>query len=146
MVGVGFVEEVGLIGVMIWKLVKVVLKFSLIVVLVFFGVMLSIVFDVGYLVLILLGVVVFYKVGWYFLVGLFVVFVGVLGGFGVNLVIMLVDGMFIEILNDVVYIINLFYFVDLMVNFYFLIVLIILVVIVFIIINEKFIEFCLGIF
>ncbi len=52
MVGVGFAEEVGLIGAMIRKLVKVVPKSSLTAVLVLLGVMSSIASDAGYLVLI----------------------------------------------------------------------------------------------
>ncbi len=70
MAGVGFAEEVGLIGAMIRKLVKVVPKSSLTAVLVLLGVMSSIASDAGYLVLIPLGAAVFYKVGRHPLAGL----------------------------------------------------------------------------
>lgn len=122
MVGVGFAAEVGLIGAMIRKLVKVVPKSSLTAVLVLLGVMSSIASDAGYLVLIPLGAAVFYKVGRHPLAGLSAAFAGVSGGFGVNLVITPIDGMLTEILNDAVHIINPGYSVDLMANFYFSIV------------------------
>ena len=146
MAGVGFAEEVGLIGAMIRKLVKVVPKSSLTAVLVLLGVMSSIASDAGYLVLIPLGAAVFYKVGRHPLAGLSAAFAGVSGGFGVNLVITPVDGMLTEILNDAVHIINPSYSVDLMANFYFSIASTILVVIVSTIINEKLIEPRLGTF
>lgn len=146
MAGVGFAEEVGLIGAMIRKLVKVVPKSSLTAVLVLLGVMSSIASDAGYLVLIPLGAAVFYKVGRHPLAGLSAAFAGVSGGFGVNLVITPVDGMLTEILNGAVHIINPSYSVDLMANFYFSIASTILVVIVSTIINEKLIEPRLGTF
>lgn len=144
MVGVGFAEEVGLIGAMIRKLVKVVPKSSLTAVLVLLGVMSSIASDAGYLVLIPLGAAVFYKVGRHPLAGLSAAFAGVSGGFGVNLVITPIDGMLTEILNDAVHIINPGYSVDLMANFYFSIVSSVLIVIVCTLINEKLIEPRLG--
>ncbi|RSL35489.1 AbgT family transporter [Enterococcus durans] len=144
MVGVGFAEEVGLIGAMIRKLVKVVPKSSLTAVLVLLGVMSSIASDAGYLVLIPLGAAVFYKVGRHPLAGLSAAFAGVSGGFGVNLVITPIDGMLTEILNDALHIINPGYSVDLMANFYFSIVSSVLIVIVCTLINEKLIEPRLG--
>lgn len=146
MVGVGFAEEIGLIGAMIRKLVKVVPKSSLTAVLVLLGVLSSIASDAGYLVLIPLGAAVFYKVGRHPLAGLSAAFAGVSGGFGVNLVITPIDGMLTEILNDAIHIINPNYSVDLMANFYFSIASTILVVIVCTIINEKLVEPRLGTF
>lgn len=144
MVGVGFAEDVGLIGALIRKLVKVVPERSLTAVLVFLGVLSSIASDAGYLVLIPLGAAVFYKVGRHPLAGLSAAFAGVAAGFGVNIIITPIDGMLTEILNDAVHIINPGYTVNLMANFYFNVVSTILIVIVCTIINEKIIEPRLG--
>ncbi|TPR55072.1 AbgT family transporter [Enterococcus sp. OL5] len=144
MVGVGFAEEVGLIGAMIRKLVKVVPQRSLTAVLVFLGVLSSIASDAGYLVLIPLGAAAFYKVGRHPLAGLSAAFAGVSAGFGVNIIITPIDGMLTEILNDAVHIINPAYTVNLMANFYFNVISTILIVIVCTIINEKIIEPRLG--
>lgn len=144
MVGVGFAEEVGLIGAMIRKLVKVVPEKSLTAVLVFLGVLSSIASDAGYLVLIPLGAAVFYKVGRHPLAGLAAAFSGVSAGFGVNIIITPIDGMLTEILNDAIHIINPTYTVNLMANFYFSVISTILIVIVCTIINEKIVEPRLG--
>lgn len=144
MVGVGFAEEVGLIGAMIRKLVKVVPQRSLTAVLVFLGVLSSIASDAGYLVLIPLGAAVFYKVGRHPLAGLSASFAGVSAGFGVNIIVTPIDGMLTEILNDAVHIINPVYTVNLMANFYLNVISTILIVIVCTIVNEKIIEPRLG--
>ncbi|EPI02665.1 AbgT transporter family protein, partial [Enterococcus faecalis 13-SD-W-01] len=80
MVGVGFAEDVGLVGAMIRKLVKVVPENLLTAVLVFLGVLSSIASDAGYLVLIPLGAAMFYKVGRHPLAGLSAAFAGVAAG------------------------------------------------------------------
>lgn len=144
MVGVGFAEDVGLIGAMIRKLVKVVPQRSLTAVLVFLGVLSSIASDAGYLVLIPLGAAVFYKVGRHPLAGLSASFAGVSAGFGVNIIVTPIDGMLTEILNDAIHIINPVYTVNLMANFYFNVASTISIVIVCTIVNEKIIEPRLG--
>ena len=144
MVGVGFAEDVGLIGAMIRKLVKVVPARSLTAVLVFLGVLSSVASDAGYLVLIPLGAAVFYKVGRHPLAGLSAAFAGVSAGFGVNIIVTPIDGMLTEILNDAIHIVSPTYAVNLMANFYFNAISTLLIVIVCTIVNEKIIEPRLG--
>lgn len=144
MVGVGFAEEIGLIGTLIHKLVKVVPKQALTTILVFLGVLSSIASDAGYLVLIPLGAAVFYKVGRHPIAGLSAAFAGVSAGFGVNLFITPVDGMLTEILNNAIHIVNPAYNVDLMANFFFSAASTIVIVIACTLVNEKIIEPRLG--
>lgn len=144
MVGGGFAEDVGLIGAIIRKLVKVVPQRSLTAVLVFLGVSSSIASDAGYLILIPLGAAFFYKVGRHPLAGLSASFAGVSAGFGVNIIITPIDGMLTEILNDAIHIINPVYTVNLIANFYFNVASTVLIVIVCTIVNGKIIEPRLG--
>ncbi|MHC5268518.1 AbgT family transporter [Enterococcus sp. LJL98] len=146
MIGVGFAEEIGLIGALIHKLVKVVPQQTLTAILVLLGVLSSIASDAGYLVLIPLGAAVFYKVGRHPLAGLAAAFSGVAAGFGVNIVITPIDGMLTEILNDAIHIVNPTYQVDLMANFFFSVLSTILIVIVATIVNEKIVEQRLGVY
>lgn len=53
--------------------------------------LLYIVVDVGFIILLLFVVFVFLGIGRYFFVGMFVVFVGVVGGFVVNVMFSIID-------------------------------------------------------
>lgn len=101
MFGLGIVEKFGLLVVLFKWIVGNVKGKLLLVMVVFVGVMSSLVVDVGYVVLILLVGIIFVSVGKYFLVGMVVVFVGVFGGYSVNFLVGFIDvvlvGIFIEV-------------------------------------------------
>jgi aminobenzoyl-glutamate transport protein len=100
MIGVGVAERSGLISSLIRKLVASSPAGALTYIIVFLGVISSIVSDAGYLVLIPLGAAAFASVGRHPLAGIAAAFAGVAGGFGVNFLITPTDAVITEITNE----------------------------------------------
>src|SRR5262249_2626055 len=92
MVGVGLAEQAGLMTALIKKIVHVTPRKAVTWILVTLGVMASIAADAGYLVLIPLGAAAFLSLGRHPLAGLAAAFAGVAGAFGVNFLIVPLDG------------------------------------------------------
>ena len=93
MLGVGMAEGTGLVDVLLKKTVSSTPKRFITFMLVFLGVMSNIASDVGYVVLIPLGAVIFLSLGRHPIAGLAAVFAGVSGGFSANLLMGPIDSM-----------------------------------------------------
>jgi aminobenzoyl-glutamate transport protein len=106
MVGVGVAEQAGLMTALIKKIVQVTPRAAITWILVTLGVLSSVASDAGYLVLIPLGAAAFLSLGRHPLAGLAAAFAGVAGVFGVNLLIVPVDGILTEITNDAIHLLN----------------------------------------
>lgn len=100
------------------------------------GVLSNIVSEIGYVLLVLFGGIIFLGVGRYLIVGLVVVFVGVLGGYSVNLLLGIVDFLLVGLFEEVAQIIDDSYWVNVVVNYYFMVVSMFIVVIVGIWVTE----------
>ena len=92
MVGVGLAEQAGLMTALIKKIVQVTPRKAVTWILVTLGVVSSVASDAGYLVLIPLGAAAFLSLGRHPLAGLAAAFAGVAGVFGVNFLIVPIDG------------------------------------------------------
>lgn len=86
----------------------------------------------------------FFVVGWYFVVGLLVVIVGVGCGFIVNLLIVIIDVLFFGISIEVVKFIDVFLYVSVIDNWYFMVILVIVLMFVGGLIIDKLVELWLG--
>jgi aminobenzoyl-glutamate transport protein len=106
MVGVGVAEQAGLMTALIKKIVQVTPRAAITWILVTLGVLSSVASDAGYLVLIPLGAAAFLSLGRHPLAGLVAAFAGVAGVFGVNFLIVPVDGILTEITNDAIHLLN----------------------------------------
>ena len=91
MLGVGLAEGAGLVDVVLRKSVASTPKRYITMMLVFLGVMSNVASDVGYVVLIPLGGVIFLNLKRHPLAGIAAVFAGVSGGFSANLLVGTVD-------------------------------------------------------
>jgi aminobenzoyl-glutamate transport protein len=119
MIGVGVAERSGLIAALIRKLVAASSPGSLTYIIVFLGVLSSIVSDAGYLVLIPLGAAAFASVGRHPLAGMAAAFAGVAGGFGVNFLITPTDAVLTEITNESIALVDPAVTIDLTANLWF---------------------------
>ena len=119
MIGVGVAEVSGLIASLIRKLVARSPPWSLTYIIVFLGIISSIVSDAGYLVLIPLGAVAFKSVGRHPLAGMAAAFAGVAGGFGVNVLITPTDAVLTEITNESIHLVDPARSIDLTANLWF---------------------------
>jgi aminobenzoyl-glutamate transport protein len=119
MIGVGVAERSGLIGALIRKLVAASSEGSLTYIIVFLGILSSIVSDAGYLVLIPLGAAAFASVGRHPLAGMAAAFAGVAGGFGVNFLITPTDAVLTEITNESIALVDPSVSIDLTANLWF---------------------------
>ena len=119
MIGVGVAEVSGLIASLIRKLVANSPPWSLTSIVVFLGILSSIVSDAGYLVLIPLGAAAFKSVGRHPLAGMAAAFAGVAGGFGVNLLITPTDAVLTEITNESIHLVDPAKSIDLTANLWF---------------------------
>lgn len=90
--------------------------------LVFLGVMSNIASDVGYVVLIPIGAVIFKAYGRHPIAGLAAAFAGVSGGFSANLLIGTIDPMLAGISTEASHLVNPFYTVQATDNWFFMIV------------------------
>src|SRR5271166_3681717 len=135
MVGVGLAEQAGLMTALIKKIVQVTPRKAFTWILVTLGVMSSIASDAGYLVLIPLGAAAFLSLGRHPLAGLAAAFAGVAGVFGVNVLIVPIDG--IHLLNPA-------QSIALTANFYFAVVSSLVLIVVCSLVTERVVEPRLG--
>jgi aminobenzoyl-glutamate transport protein len=119
MMGVGLAERSGLIAALIRKIVLVAPSGAITWIVVTLGVISSIATDAGYLVLIPLGAAAFHSLGRHPLAGLAAAFAAVAATFGVNFLIVPIDGVLAEMTNDAIHLVDPNRSIDLMANFYF---------------------------
>jgi aminobenzoyl-glutamate transport protein len=144
MIGVGLAEQAGLINALIKKIVIVTPRKAVTWILVTLGVLASIAADAGYLVLIPLGAAAFLSLGRHPLAGLAAAFAGVAGVFGVNFLIVPLDGILTEITNDAIHLLNPTHSIDLAANFYFGVVSSLVLIVVCTLVTERVVEPRLG--
>src|SRR5215472_12582669 len=137
MLGVGVAESAGLIKALIRKLVQVAPRQWITYILVFVGIVSSIAADAGYLVLIPLGAAAFLSLGRHPLAGLAAAFAGVAGAFGVNFLIVPLDGILTEITNDAIHLLDPTRSIALTANFYFAVVSSLVLIVVCSLITER---------
>lgn len=144
MLGVGVAEWTGLISASLKKVVSNVPPMLLSAAIVFAGVMFSITADVGYVVIIPLGAIIFAGAGRHPIAGLSAAFAGVSGGFSANLLVGPNDALLVGIINDALASANIPYEVSVTSNWYFIIVSTFLLTIIGAIITDKVVEPRLG--
>lgn len=140
MLGVGCGEGSGYLGALIKKAVSVTPAAIVTPMLVFLGVMSNVATDIGYVVLIPIGAVVFMAYGRHPMAGLAAAFAGVSGGFSANLLIGALDPMLSGITTEAAGMINPGYVVSPAANWYFMIVSTILIVVVGTFVTDKIVE------
>lgn len=144
MLGVGVAEWTGLIAAALKKLVSNVPTMLLSAAIVFAGVMSSIAADVGYVVIIPLGAIIFAGAGRHPIAGLSAAFAGVSGGFSANLFVGPIDALVVGIINDALASANIAYEVNVTANWYFIIVSTFLLTIIGALVTDKIVEPRLG--
>jgi aminobenzoyl-glutamate transport protein len=144
MVGVGLAEQAGLVTALIKKIVQVTPRKAVTWILVTLGVVSSVASDAGYLVLIPLGAAAFLSLGRHTLAGLAAAFAGVAGVFGVNFLIVPIDGILTEITNDAIHLLNPTHSIALTANFYFAVASSLVLIVVCTLITERVVEPRLG--
>jgi aminobenzoyl-glutamate transport protein len=144
MVGVGLAEQAGLMTALIKKIVQVTPRKAVTWILVTLGVLSSVASDAGYLVLIPLGAAAFLSLGRHPLAGLAAAFAGVAGVFGVNFLIVPLDGILTEITNDAIHLLNPAYSIALTANFYFAVVSSLVLIVVCALVTDRVVEPRLG--
>ncbi len=122
MIGIGVAESSGLIGAVIRMLVLSAPKKLLTFVLVFAGVLSNAASDVGYVLLIPLGGIIFLAVGRHPIAGMAAAFAGVSGGFSANLVLGTVDPLLAGLSEEAARIMDPSYSVNPTANYYFMVV------------------------
>lgn len=144
MLGVGLAEGTGLVDALLKKSVASTPKRLITFMMVFLGVMSNIASDVGYVILIPLGAVVFLSLGRHPIAGIAAVFAGVSGGFSANLLVGTLDPMLGGISTAAANIISQGYEVQPTANWYFLMVSTFVITIIGTFVTEKIIEPRLG--
>ena len=144
MLGVGIAESSGFIAAVTKRIVAVTPRSLITPVLVFLGVMSNIASDVGYIVLVPLGAIIFLAYGRHPLAGIAAAFAGVSGGFSANLLIGTLDPLMAGISNEAVKLVDPNYVVEPTGNMYFMMVSVFLITILGTIITEKVVEPRLG--
>ena len=122
MLGVGCAEGSGYLSALMKKAVSVTPAMIVTPMLVFLGVMSNVASDIGYVVLIPIGAVVFMAYGRHPLAGLAAAFAGVSGGFSANLLIGTLDPMLAGISTEAARMVDPAYVVQPTANWYFMIV------------------------
>ena len=144
MLGVGLAEGAGLVDVVLRKSVASTPKRYITMMLVFLGVMSNVASDVGYVVLIPLGGVIFLNLKRHPLAGIAAVFAGVSGGFSANLLVGTIDPLLGGISTQAANILQPGYNVAPTANWYFMIVSTVVITLAGTYITEKIIEPRLG--
>lgn len=144
MLGVGCAEGSGYIAAGMKKMVSKTPAKLITPVVVFLGVMSNVASDVGYVVLVPIGAIVFMAYNRHPLAGLAAAFAGVSGGFSANLLIGTVDSLLSGISTEAAEIINPSYSVDITSNWFFMFVSTFLIVILGTIVTDKVVEPRLG--
>ena len=122
MLGIGIAEESGLINAVLRKLVSSTPKVLLTAVVVFSGVLSNVGSEVGYVLLVPLGAMMFHAVGRHPLAGLAAAFAGVSGGYSANLLLGTVDPLLSGISQEAANIIDPTATVNPACNYYFMVV------------------------
>ena len=146
MLGVGVAEHSGLINTLLKSAIKITPSKWITPVVIFLGVMSNIVSDAGYVILIPLGAMIFRAYGRHPMAGLAAAFAGVSGGYAANLLIGSLDTLLTGITQSAVDLIDPSYRVNVMGNYFFLIVSTFFITIVGTFVTEKIVEPRLGIF
>ncbi len=144
MLGIGVAEKSGLIATAIRLLVHSAPRRLLTFVIVFAGVMSNMASDVGYVLLVPLGAIIFLSVGRHPIAGLAAAFAGVSGGFSANLLLGTIDPLLAGISQEAARIIDPTYTITPACNYYFMVVSTFLVAGVGTWVTEKIIEPRLG--
>lgn len=121
MLGVGCAEGSGFLSALMKKLVRVTPRRIITPMLVFLGVLSNVASDIGYVVLIPIGALVFLSYGRHPLAGLAAAFSGVSGGYSANLIIGALDPLMAGISTEAAHLIDPQYQVNATANWYFMI-------------------------
>ncbi len=146
MLGVGVAEQSGMIDTLLKGTVRITPKFLISPVIIFLGVMSNVASDVGYVVLIPLGAMVFRAYGRHPVAGIAASFFGVSGGFSANLLVGSLDALLAGITQEAVNIVDPSYEVNVLGNYFFLFISTFLVVILGTFITDKIVEPHLGVY
>ena len=122
MLGIGIAESSGLIGAFIRLVVLSSPKKILTFVLVFAGIMSNVASDVGYVLLIPLGGIIFIAIGRHPIIGMAAAFAGVSGGFSANLILGTIDPLLAGLSTEAARIIDPAYEVNPTANYFFMVV------------------------
>jgi aminobenzoyl-glutamate transport protein len=144
MLGIGVAEKSGLIGTALRQLVHSAPRRLLTFVIVFAGVMSNMASDVGYVLLVPMGALIFLSVGRHPIAGLAAAFAGVSGGFSANLLLGTIDPLLAGISEEAARIIDPTYTVSPACNYYFMVVSTFLIAGVGTWVTEKIVEPRLG--
>lgn len=140
MLGVGCAEGSGYLSALMKKAVSVTPAMIVTPMLVFLGVMSNVASDIGYVVLIPIGAVVFMAYGRHPMAGLAAAFAGVSGGFSANLLVGTLDPMLSGISTEAARMINPDYVVTATANWYFMLVSTFVIVAVGTFVTDKIVE------
>lgn len=146
MLGVGCAEGSGYLAALLKKLVRVTPRQLVTPALVFLGVMSNIATDIGYVVLIPVGALVFLAYGRHPLAGLAATFAGVSGGFSANLLIGALDPLLAGISTEAAQMVDAGYVVQPTSNWYFMIASTVVIVAIGTWVTDKIVEPRLGTF
>lgn len=144
MLGVGVAEWTGLIAASMKKLLSNVPAILLSSAVVFAGIMSNIASDVGYVVIVPLGAIIFAGAGRHPIAGLTAAFAGVSGGFSANLLPGPTDALLVGIMNEALSAAGISYEATVTANLYFLIASTIVLTFVGAIVTDKIVEPRLG--
>ncbi len=144
LLGIGVAEKSGLIGTILRLMVHAAPPHLLTFVLVMAGVMSNMASDVGYVLLVPLGAIIFMSVGRHPIAGLAAAFAGVSGGFSANLLLGTIDPLLAGISQEAARIIEPGYMVTPACNYYFMVVSTFVVAAVGTWVTEKVVEPRLG--
>jgi len=121
LIGIGVAEHSGLIGASLRMLVLAAPKYLLTPVLVFAGVMSNMASEIGYVLLVPLGALIFISAGRHPILGMAAVFAGVSGGYSANLLIGTIDPLLSGLSQEAARIVDPNYTVSPLANWYFMI-------------------------
>lgn len=140
MLGVGCAEGSGYLSALMKKAVSVTPTMIVTPMLVFLGVMSNVASDIGYVVLIPIGAVVFMAYGRHPLAGLAAAFAGVSGGFSANLLIGTLDPMLAGISTEAAHMVDPSYVVEPTANWFFMMVSTFLIVAIGTFVTDRIVE------
>lgn len=146
MLGVGCAEGSGFLSAALKKMVSITPKRMITPVIVFLGVMSNIASDVGYVLLVPIGALVFQACGRHPLAGLAAAFAGVSGGFSANLLIGALDPMMAGISTEAASMIQTDYVVHAPANWYFMMASTLLIVLIGTLVTDRMVEPRLGVY
>ena len=144
MLGIGCAEGSGYLSALLKKMVSVTPRAIITPVVVLLGVMSNIATDIGYVVLIPVGALVFMAYGRHPLAGLAAAFAGVSGGFSANLLIGALDPLLAGISTEAAHIVDSGYTVLATDNWFFMIASTVLIVAIGTLVTDKIVEPRLG--